>query len=136
MGADDYVLKPYSIKELLARVRSGMRIRSKSKTEGTLIYGKIEMDINKRNVLIERKQISIGPLEFKLLQILIESPKQVFSRTQLLERIWANNLEVETRTVDVHIGRIRKAIKNVSDVEVIKTVRGFGYALDEILLTK
>ena len=132
MGADDYVLKPYSIKELLARVRSGMRIRSKSKTEGNLIYGKIEMDINKRNVLIERKQISIGPLEFKLLQILIESPKQVFSRTQLLERIWANNLEVETRTVDVHIGRIRKAIKVVSDVEVIKTVRGFGYALDEI----
>ena len=136
MGADDYILKPYSIKELLARVRSGIRIRSKSKTEGTLIYGKIEMDINKRNVLIEKKQISIGPIEFKLLQILIMSPKQVFSRTQLLERIWVNNLEVETRTVDVHIGRIRKAIKNVSDVEVIKTVRGFGYALDEILLTK
>jgi two-component system phosphate regulon response regulator PhoB len=136
MGADDYILKPYSIKELLARVRSGIRIRSKSKTEGTLIYGKIEMDINKRNVLIEKKQISIGPIEFKLLQILIMSPKQVFSRTQLLERIWVNNLEVETRTVDVHIGRIRKAIKVVSDVEVIKTVRGFGYALDEILLTK
>ena len=94
------------------------------------------MDINKRSVLIEKKQISIGPIEFKLLQILIESPKQVFSRTQLLEKIWVNNLEVETRTVDVHIGRIRKAIKNVSDVEVIKTVRGFGYALDEILLTK
>ena len=136
MGADDYIVKPYSIKELLARVRSGIRIRSKSKTEGTLIYGKIEMDINKRNVLIEKKQISIGPIEFKLLQILIMSPKQVFSRTQLLERIWVNNLEVETRTVDVHIGRIRKAIKVVSDVEVIKTVRGFGYALDEILLTK
>ena len=136
MGADDYVLKPYSIKELLARVRSGIRIRSKTKTEGNFIYGKIEMDINKRSVLIEKKQISIGPIEFKLLQILIESPKQVFSRTQLLEKIWVNNLEVETRTVDVHIGRIRKAIKNVSDVEVIKTVRGFGYALDEILLTK
>jgi two-component system phosphate regulon response regulator PhoB len=85
---------------------------------------------------LKEKQISIGPIEFKLLQILIESPKQVFSRTQLLERIWVNNLEVETRTVDVHIGRIRKAIKVVSDVEVIKTVRGFGYALDEILLTK
>ncbi len=85
---------------------------------------------------MKKKQISIGPIEFKLLQILIMSPKQVFSRTQLLEKIWVNNLEVETRTVDVHIGRIRKAIKNVSDVEVIKTVRGFGYALDEILLTK
>ena len=85
---------------------------------------------------MKKKQISIGPIEFKLLQILIESPKQVFSRTQLLEKIWVNNLEVETRTVDVHIGRIRKASKNVSDVEVIKTVRGFGYALDEILLTK
>lgn len=131
MGADDYIVKPYSIKELLARVRSGIRIRTKTKSHGILAYGKIEMDINNRSVLIDKKSISIGPIEFKLLQILIQSPKQVFSRMQLLEKIWQNNLEVETRTVDVHIGRLRKAIKYVSNAEIIKTVRGFGYSLNE-----
>ena len=131
MGADDYIVKPYSIKELLARVRSGIRIRTKTKSNGLLTYGKIEMDINNRSVLIDKKSISIGPIEFKLLQILIQSPKQVFSRMQLLEKIWQNNLEVETRTVDVHIGRLRKAIKYVSNAEIIKTVRGFGYSLNE-----
>lgn len=131
MGADDYIVKPYSIKELLARVRSGIRIRTKTKSHGILTYGKIEMDINNRSVLIDKKSISIGPIEFKLLQILIQSPKQVFSRMQLLEKIWQNNLEVETRTVDVHIGRLRKAIKYVSNAEIIKTVRGFGYSLNE-----
>ncbi|MDB4079095.1 response regulator transcription factor [Amylibacter sp.] len=131
MGADDYIVKPYSIKELLARVRSGIRIRTKTKSHGLLTYGKIEIDINNRSVLIDKKSISIGPIEFKLLQILVQSPKQVFSRMQLLEKIWQNNLEVETRTVDVHIGRLRKAIKYVSNAEVIKTVRGFGYSLNE-----
>ena len=131
MGADDYIVKPYSIKELLARVRSGIRIRTKTKSHGLLTYGKIEMDINNRSVLIDKKSISIGPIEFKLLQILIQSPKQVFSRMQLLEKIWQNNLEIETRTVDVHIGRLRKAIKYVSNAEIIKTVRGFGYSLNE-----
>ena len=131
MGADDYIVKPYSIKELLARVRSGIRIRTKTKSHGLLTYGKIVMDINNRSVLIDKKSISIGPIEFKLLQILIQSPKQVFSRMQLLEKIWQNNLEVETRTVDVHIDRLRKAIKYVSNAEIIKTVRGFGYSLNE-----
>ncbi|MDC3289819.1 response regulator transcription factor [bacterium] len=131
MGADDYIVKPYSIKELLARVRSGIRIRTKTKSHGLLTYGKIEMDINNRSVLIDKKSISIGPIEFKLLQILIQSPKQVFSRMQLLEKIWQNNLEIETRTVDVHIGRLRKAIKHTSNAEIIKTVRGFGYSLNE-----
>ena len=131
MGADDYIVKPYSIKELLARVRSGIRIRTKTKSHGLLTYGKIVMDINNRSVLIDKKSISIGPIEFKLLQLSIQSPKQVFSRMQLLEKIWQNNLEVETRTVDVHIGRLRKAIKYVSNAEIIKTVRGFGYSLNE-----
>lgn len=131
MGADDYIVKPYSIKELLARVRSGIRNHSKTKSHGTLICGVIEMDINNRSVLINKKSISIGPIEFKLLQILAESPKQVFSRMQLLEKIWQNNLEVETRTVDVHVGRLRKTIKSVSNKNLIKTVRGFGYSLDD-----
>jgi two-component system phosphate regulon response regulator PhoB len=74
----------------------------------------------------------MGPLEFKLLQVLLESPKRVFSRTQLLERIWTDNLDVETRTVDVHIGRLRKAIRAVNNEDLVKTVRGFGYSLDNI----
>ncbi|MDA9293513.1 response regulator transcription factor [Amylibacter sp.] len=131
MGADDYIVKPYSVKELLARVRSGIRIRSAAKGAGTLNYGKIKMEINRRSVKVDNKAISIGPLEFKLLQVLLESPKRVFSRSQLLEKIWTENLEVETRTVDVHIGRLRKAIKSVSDDNLVKTVRGFGYSLDD-----
>lgn len=131
MGADDYIVKPYSVKELLARVRSGIRIRSATKGADTLNYGKIKMKINRRSVKVDNKAISIGPLEFKLLQVLLESPKRVFSRLQLLEKIWAENLEVETRTVDVHIGRLRKAIKSVSEDELVKTVRGFGYSLDD-----
>ena len=131
MGADDYIVKPYSVKELLARVRSGIRIRSATKGADTLNYGKIKMEINRRSVKVDNKVISIGPLEFKLLQVLLESPKRVFSRSQLLEKIWTENLEVETRTVDVHIGRLRKAIKSVSGDELVKTVRGFGYSLDD-----
>ena len=131
MGADDYIVKPYSVKELLARVRSGIRIRSAAKGADTLNCGKIKMEINRRSVKVDNKAISIGPLEFKLLQVLLESPKRVFSRSQLLEKIWTENLEVETRTVDVHIGRLRKAIKSVSDDELVKTVRGFGYSLDD-----
>ena len=131
MGADDYIVKPYSVKELLARVRSGIRIRSATKGADTLNYGKIKMEINRRSVKVDNKAISIGPLEFKLLQVLLESPKRVFSRSQLLEKIWTENLEVETRTVDVHIGRLLKAIKSVSDDNLVKTVRGFGYSLDD-----
>ena len=131
MGADDYIVKPYSVKELLARVRSGIRIRSATKGADTLNYGKIKMEINRRSVKVDNKAISIGPLEFKLLQVLLESPKRVFSRSQLLEKIWTENLEVETRTVDVHIGRLRKAIKSVSDDNLVKTVHGFGYSLDD-----
>ena len=131
MVADDYIVKPYSVKELLARVRSGIRIRSAAKGADTLNYGKIKMEINRRSVKVDNKAISIGPLEFKLLQVLLESPKRVFSRSQLLEKIWTENLEVETRTVDVHIGRLRKAIKSVSDDNLVKTVRGFGYSLDD-----
>lgn len=132
IGADDYIVKPYSIKELLARVRSGIRIRSAAKVDDVLTYGTIKMEINRRSVTIKNSVISMGPLEFKLLQVLLESPKRVFSRTQLLERIWTDNLDVETRTVDVHIGRLRKAIRAVNNEDLVKTVRGFGYSLDNI----
>lgn len=131
MGADDYIVKPYSVKELLARVRAGIRIRSAAKVAEVLTYGAITMEIDRRAVSVDNTVIALGPLEFKLLQVLMESPKRVFSRAQLLERVWPDNLDVETRTVDVHIGRLRKAIKTATSVELVKTVRGFGYALDD-----
>lgn len=131
VGADDYVVKPYSIKELLARVRAGIRIRSSGQSSDTLIFGPITMDFVRHAVTVNGTVISLGPLEFKMLKLFMESPKRVFSRDQFLERIWPDNLDVETRTVDVHIGRLRKALKTPNGPDVIKTIRGFGYALDD-----
>ena len=131
MGSDDYIVKPYSVKELMARVRAGIRGRSKTQTGDTLIYGPITMDLRRHTVTVSENPISIGPLEFKLLQLFLGAPNRVFSRVQLLERLWPDNLDVETRTVDVQVGRLRKALKTNSDLDLIKTVRGFGYALDD-----
>ena len=130
MGSDDYIVKPYSIKELLARVRAGLRARSNTQFGDILNFGPISMDLSRHSVMIADQPIAIGPLEFKLLHLLMNAPKRVFSRDQLLERLWPENLDVETRTVDVHVGRLRKAIKTATDQDMIKTVRGFGYALD------
>ena len=130
-GADDYIVKPYSIKELLARVRSGLRRKSNGNGAGVLIYDHLKMDMVRHAVSVGQKNIALGPLEFKLLRVLLEAPGRVFSRNQLLERVWANNLEVETRTVDVHIGRLRKQLCTGSQQKYIRTVRGFGYSLDK-----
>lgn len=130
-GADDYIVKPYSIKELLARVRAGLRGAKGGRGVNMLTYEQITMDLTRHVVSLGDKVIHLGPLEFKLLRILIEAPARVFSRDQLLERVWSNALEVETRTVDVHIGRLRKQLNAVADSEYIRTVRGFGYSLDK-----
>jgi two-component system phosphate regulon response regulator PhoB len=131
VGADDYVVKPYSIKELLARVRAGIRIRSSEKSGDSLTYGPITMDMIRHAVTVNDTMIAIGPLEFKMLKLFLASPKRVFSRDQFLERIWPDNLDVETRTVDVHVGRLRKALKSANGTDPIKTIRGFGYSLDD-----
>lgn len=130
-GANDYIVKPYSIKELLARVRAGLRNAKGGLGVNMLTYEQITMDLTRHVVSVGDKTIHLGPLEFKLLRILIEAPARVFSRDQLLERVWSNALEVETRTVDVHIGRLRKQLNAVADTEYIRTVRGFGYSLDK-----
>ena len=129
-GADDFIVKPYSIKELLARVRSGLRSRYSNKSTHVLNYGTLQMDILRHIVSIGDVKIPLGPIEYKLLRVLLEAPGRVFSREQLLERVWENNLDVETRTVDVHIGRLRKQLKSISKASYIRTVRGFGYSLD------
>ena len=88
------------------------------------------MDILRHIVSVGDVKIPLGPIEYKLLRVLLEAPGRVFSREQLLERVWENSLDVETRTVDVHIGRLRKQLKSVSKADPIRTVRGFGYSLD------
>jgi len=130
-GANDFVIKPYSIKELLARVRSTLRNLSDNMGVDILSYETIQMDIVRHLVSVSDVKVSLGPIEFKLLRILLEAPRRVFSRDQLLERVWHNNLDVETRTVDVHIGRLRKQLRQVYNEDIIRTVRGFGYSLDQ-----
>lgn len=130
IGADDYVVKPYSIKELMARVRVGLRHTAGQMGADLLVYQGLSMDLVKHKVTLGDEVISLGPLEFKLLRVFMEGPGRVWSREQLLDRVWGDNLNVDSRTVDVHIGRLRKALAKASDVDFVRTVRGFGYSLD------
>ncbi len=130
IGADDYVVKPYSIKELMARVRVGLRHTAGQMGTDLLVYQGLSMDLVQHKVSLGEHVISLGPLEFKLLRVFMEAPGRVWSRDQLLDRVWGDNLNVDTRTVDVHIGRLRKALAKASAVDFVRTVRGFGYSLD------
>ena len=129
IGADDYITKPYSIKELLARVRAAMRRPSASVISDQLIVGKIVVDLQKHIVAIDGLQVNLGPTEYRLLVTLMQSPERVFSREQLLDHVWGISANVDTRTVDVHVGRLRKVIEVGANKNIIRTVRGFGYAL-------
>ncbi len=129
-GADDYVVKPFSPSELVARVRAVLRRSRPSLGQEHLSFGDIVMDLGTHRVLREEKPIHLGPTEFRLLQLFMERPDRVFSREQLLDRVWGRDIHVESRTVDVHIRRLRKALGEHGGDDVIRTVRGAGYALD------
>lgn len=129
-GADDYVVKPYSVRELMARVRAGLRQATGQLGADLLVYQGLSMDLIQHKVSLADTVIPLGPLEFKLLRVFMEAPGRVWSRDQLLDRVWGDNLNVDTRTVDVHIGRLRKQLTKVSDLDFVRTVRGFGYSLD------
>lgn len=129
-GADDYVVKPFSPPELVARVRAVLRRSRPALGEEQLSFGDITMDLAAHRVTRNGRAIRLGPTEYRLLQLFLERPDRVFSREQLLDKAWGRDIHVELRTVDVHIRRLRKALNENGGTDVIRTVRGAGYALD------
>lgn len=128
-GADDYMVKPYSVIELLARVRAQLR-RTRPATVGErLEYQDIVLDAETHRVTRAQEPLKLGPTEFRLLSTFMEKPGRVWSRDQLLDRVWGRDIYVDTRTVDVHIGRLRKALCQYGGEDPLRTVRGAGYAL-------
>jgi two-component system phosphate regulon response regulator PhoB len=129
-GADDYVVKPFSPAELLARVRAVLRRSTSSAPDETLTYRDLTMDLAAHKVTRAGRSIHLGPTEFRLLRVLLKRPGRVFSREQLLDLAWGRDIYLEARTIDVHIRRLRKALNNPGEKDYIRTVRGAGYALD------
>ena len=132
-GADDYIVKPFSVPELLARVRAILRRTSPERIASVLTAGDIELDRESHRVTRNGRQVHLGPTEFRLLEFLMQSPGRVFSRAQLLDGVWGRNVYVDERTVDVHIGRLRKAMMRGPETDPVRTVRGAGYAFSDKL---
>jgi two-component system, OmpR family, phosphate regulon response regulator PhoB len=128
-GADDYVIKPYALSELLARVRTQLRRVRPAAVGQVLQHDDIVLDAETHRVTRDGRQLRLGPTEFRLLATLIERPGRVFTREQLLDRVWGRDIYVDTRTVDVHVGRLRKALMAEGGGDPLRTVRGTGYAL-------
>lgn len=128
-GADDYVIKPYSVVELMARVRSQLRRVRPSTVGQRLEYEDIVLDSESHKVARGGESLKLGPTEFRLLSTFMEKPGRVWSREQLLDRVWGRDIYVDTRTVDVHIGRLRKVLTRHGGSDPLRTVRGAGYAL-------
>jgi two-component system phosphate regulon response regulator PhoB len=131
-GADDYVVKPFSLSELVARLRAVIRRAQPSATEQVLRYADVAMDLVAHRVSRAGKPIHLGPTEFRLLRHFLQHPRRVFSREQLLDQVWSQDAEIELRTVDVHIRRLRKALNEVGSGDLLRTVRSVGYALDRV----
>jgi two-component system, OmpR family, phosphate regulon response regulator PhoB len=130
-GADDYVVKPFSVPELLARTKSILRRVDPDAVAEVLAAGDLTLDRKMRRVTRAGRDIDLSPTEFRLLEHLLQSPGRVYSRAQLLDAVWGRDIYVDERTVDVHVGRLRKAITRGRESDPIRTVRGLGYSFDE-----
>lgn len=131
-GADDYMVKPFSVPELLARINALLRRSSPQLVTTVLKAGDLELDRTSHRVRRSGREVHLGPTEYRLLEYLMRHPGRVYSREQLLDGVWGNDVYVDERTVDVHVGRLRKAInRRASEPDPIRTVRGAGYAFDE-----
>ena len=130
-GADDYVVKPFSVPELMARVKALLRRARPEAVSAMLKAGDLELDRETFRVRRAGREVHLGPTEFRLLEFLMKSPGRVFSREQLLDGVWGREVYVDERTVDVHIGRLRRAVNRGRGRDPIRTVRGAGYSFDE-----
>ena len=131
VGADDYVVKPFSVPELMARVRALLRRSRPERIAERLYAGDLDLDRVTRLVRRGDRIIHLGPTDFRLLEYLLERPGRVYSRAELLDLVWGRSAEIDERTVDVHIGRLRKRLSKSRERDPIRTVRGTGYAFDE-----
>ena len=128
-GADDYLTKPFSYNELLARIKAILRRSDPKTVSDTLEFDDLRLDRLEKRVFRDTIEIQLGPTEFRLLEFFLTNPKRVFTTDQILENVWPNNINVETRTIDVHIRRLRKSININNNKELIRTVRSSGYSL-------
>ena len=129
-GADDYIAKPFSMDALLARMRALLRRSGGMPVKGQLGFHDISMDLSAHRVTRNGRPVHLGPTEFRLLEFFMQHPRRVFAREEVLDAVWGRDIHVEPRTVDVHIRRLRKALNGEGEMDVIRTVRAAGYALD------
>ena len=130
-GADDYLVKPFSTPEFMARVKALLRRAKPEVLSSVLKVGDIMLDREQHRVYRKKSEIRLGPTEFRLLEFMMRHPGRVFSRSQLLDNVWGETIYIDERTVDVHVGRLRKAVNNGRMPDVIRTIRGAGYAIRE-----
>jgi two-component system phosphate regulon response regulator PhoB len=129
-GADDYITKPFNIDSLLARIRALLRRSGAVPDKGQLTFHDVAIDLSSHRVSRNGRKVHLGPTEFRLLEFFMRHPRRVFSREELLDSVWGHDIHVELRTVDVHIRRLRKSMNADGELDVVRTVRAAGYALD------